>query len=332
MKNLKKLSFIMIVATIVSYFFPLMAFALEKGDVINPKNSVGEIVNEGDIKLEKTVEKTNEEGVYKVTLNVSGKNKITTTSKTEDVYAVIVFDRSGSMDKKNKYTNAKAGAISFSSELHRLYPLAQMGLVTFSDSDKVKVTRDLDNSDFSNVTFPKAEGATYIGKAINKATSLLSGKDGKRYMIVLSDGAPNEGSNNNRYKNESDAAKDSGIEIFTIGYEVDEKAEKVLKYIATDDAHYFSASVDNIVNMFNNVIENIKVEIPAGRNSVIKDVIADRFTYVEGSASPEYRSELSRDGRQITFYTGEITEEVKEVSFKVRIDPDSPTGDRKSVV
>ncbi|MDO4962810.1 MAG: vWA domain-containing protein [bacterium] len=330
MTKFKKLNnIIMVIAIVVSYFFPSIAFALEKGDVINPENSVGTLTNAGDVKLEKTVEKTDEEGVYKITLNVSGKNTITTTSQTEDIYAVVVFDRSGSMDDENKnnvdkYGSAKEGAINFASQLHKLYPLAQIGLVTFSTS--VKVTRDLEASDFSDVTFPKADGDTYIGAAIKKATGLLSDKDGKRYMIVLSDGSPNEGDNNNRYKKESEKAKEAGIEIFTIGYEVNEKAEKVLKYIATDDDHYFSASVDNIVTMFSNIVENIKVEIPAGKNSIIKDVIADEFTYVEGSASPEYESELSSDGKQITFYTGEITEEAKEVSFKVRIDPDSPTG------
>ena len=79
---------------------------MEKGDVYNPLTNtasdsasvtVGQLINEGDVSVVKTVKKTDVLGRYEVSFEVKGKNTVTNTTVTKPLYVVIVLDRSGSM-------------------------------------------------------------------------------------------------------------------------------------------------------------------------------------------------------------------------------------------
>ena len=89
---------------------------MEKGDVYNPLTNtasdsasvtVGQLINEGDVSVVKTVKKTDVLGRYEVSFEVKGKNTVTNTTVTKPLYVVIVLDRSGSMvcdDTKDGYS------------------------------------------------------------------------------------------------------------------------------------------------------------------------------------------------------------------------------------
>ena len=89
---------------------------MEKGDVYNPLTNtasdsasvtVGQLINEGDVSVVKTVKKTDVLGRYEVSFEVKGKNTVTNTPITKPLYVVIVLDRSGSMvcdDTKGGYS------------------------------------------------------------------------------------------------------------------------------------------------------------------------------------------------------------------------------------
>ena len=89
---------------------------MEKGDVYNPLTNtasdsasvtVGQLINEGDVSVVKTVKKTDVLGRYEVSFEVKGKNTVTNTPVTKPLYVVIVLDRSGSMvcdDTKDGYS------------------------------------------------------------------------------------------------------------------------------------------------------------------------------------------------------------------------------------
>ena len=323
--------------TSFGYTTSVFAASIQKGDIRNEVNTVGSTTSAGDVELKKTVEKTDEEGIYKVTLTAKGKNKVTTESKYADIYTVVVLDTSGSMEKvvcvnrpfivckkwaDIKYPEAVKGTKVFANTLLSKYPNAQLALLTFSSN--VKEARDFDNKGFDNVNYPDPDGQTNLGAAIQKADQMLADKkksdaNAKLYMVILSDGYP-EGQTVNHTTAANHAKNVTGVEIFTIGYDTDEDTQKLLQGVATDANHYSNADGNNVAQKFTDIAGSIETSVPAGRNATITDTIADGFSYVEGSGN-----NATVDGKKISFNLDEITEEGETVSFKIKIDKDLPT-------
>ena len=326
-----------VIFTSFGYTTSVFAASIQKGDIRNEVNTVGSTTSAGDVELKKTVEKTDEEGIYKVTLTAKGKNKVTTESKYADIYTVVVLDTSGSMEKvvcvnrpfivckkwaDIKYPEAVKGTKVFANTLLSKYPNAQLALLTFSSN--VKKARDFDNIGFDNVNYPTPNGQTNLGAAIQKADEMLDDKkksdaNAKLYMVILSDGYP-EGQTVNHTTAANHAKNVTGVEIFTIGYDTDENTQKLLQGVATDANHYSNADGNNVAQKFTDIAGSIETSVPAGRNATITDTIADGFSYVEGSGN-----NATVDGKKISFNLDEITEEGETVSFKIKIDKDLPT-------
>ena len=326
-----------VIFTSFGYTTSVFAASIQKGDVRNEVNTVGSTTSAGDVELKKTVEKTDEEGIYKVTLTAKGKNKVTTESQYADIYTVVVLDTSGSMEKEVcvnrqfifckewadiKYPEAVKGTKVFANTLLSKYPNAQLALLTFSSN--VKKARDFDNIGFDNVNYPTPNGQTNLGAAIQKADEMLDEKkksdaNAKLYMVILSDGYP-EGQTVNHTKAANHAKNVTGVEIFTIGYDTDENTQKLLQGVATDANHYSNADGNDVAQKFTDIAGSIETSVPAGRNATITDTIADGFSYVEGSGN-----NATVDGKKISFNLDEITEEGETVSFKIKIDKDLPT-------
>ena len=326
-----------VIFTSFGYTTSVFAASIQKGDVRNEVNTVGSTTSAGDVELKKTVEKTDEEGIYKVTLTAKGKNKVTTESKYADIYTVVVLDTSGSMEKvvcvnrpfivckkwaDIKYPEAVKGTKVFANTLLSKYPNAQLALLTFSSN--VKEARDFDNKGFDNVNYPDPDGQTNLGAAIQKADQMLADKkksdaNAKLYMVILSDGYP-EGQTVNHTTAANHAKNVTGVEIFTIGYDTDEDTQKLLQGVATDANHYSNADGNDVAQKFTDIAGSIEISVPAGTNATITDTIADGFSYVEGSGN-----NATVDGKKISFNLDEITEEGETVSFKIKIDKDLPT-------
>lgn len=326
-----------VIFTSFGYTTSVFAASIQKGDVRNEVNTVGSTTSTGDVELKKTVEKTDEEGIYKVTLTAKGKNKVTTESQYADIYTVVVLDTSGSMEKEVcvnrpfifckewadiKYPEAVKGTKVFANTLLSKYSNAQLALLTFSSD--VKKARDFDNKGFDNVNYPTPNGLTNLGAAIQKADEMLAEKkksdtNAKLYMVILSDGYP-ESQTVNHTTAANHAKNVTGVEIFTIGYDTDENTQKLLQGVATDANHYSNADGNNVAQKFTDIAGSIETSVPAGRNATITDTIADGFSYVEGSGN-----NATVDGKKISFNLDEITEEGEAVSFKIKIDKDLPT-------
>lgn len=326
-----------VIFTSFGYTTSVFAASIQKGDVRDEVNTVGSTTSAGDVELKKTVEKTDEEGIYKVTLTAKGKNKVTTESQYADIYTVVVLDTSGSMEKEVcvnrpfifckdwadiKYPEAVKGTKVFANTLLSKYSNAQLALLTFSSD--VKKARDFDNKGFDNVNYPTPNGLTNLGAAIQTADEMLAEKkksdtNAKLYMVILSDGYP-ERQTVNHTTAANHAKNVTGVEIFTIGYDTDENTQKLLQGVATDANHYSNADGNNVAQKFTDIAGSIETSVPAGRNATITDTIADGFSYVEGSGN-----NATVDGKKISFNLDEITEEGEAVSFKIKIDKDLPT-------
>ena len=374
---------------------------MEKGDVYNPLTNtasdsasvtIGQLINEGDVSVVKTVKKTDVLGRYEVSFEVKGKNTVTNTTVTKPLYVVIVLDRSGSMvcdntsdgysyvvnknahyvaadgvgiaclDSygernpsaliKDKWESAIDGAIEFSDSLVEKAN-TYVSLVTFSGT-ATKATDFRSNNDvvenqsiFAKSEFGHPQGSTNLKDAIAKAykkLNTITTTDAQKYIVVIGDGEPTEGGNSFcnhtcSAKKQSTIAKNKGINIYSIGYGVDENAtaQEVLKYISSntlvtsqnptgdeigtyiDNGYYLEATTSGIVNSFKTIFDNIKVSL-AGTNASLKDHLGGKFTFTIGD------SNVTDNGRSYTYNIGDIKEEGTKFSFFIDIDQDSPTG------
>ena len=233
----------------------------------------------------------------------------------------------------------------FNSSTNQNEKKANIALVTFNNGATVKRNfrkndftvdnygnrvRD-DRSLFGNEPINDDNGGTNLHAGLIKAYELLSkvqpkeGQEIKKYIVVMGDGAPTYYSNgDNSVKSYgrdtsptaitktldyANTVKASGIEVFTIGYELPSgkvcsdyeeiwngwsydykyrggckeagydayKAEDILKKIATDESHFALSNSTNITEAFNNIVEKTSYQ-PAATNIKIVDNIGNNFT------------------------------------------------------
>ena len=376
----KSLNILMALMTLVNMFIePICVLASEpvKGDLAYGDQYVrenngsvnvvdGAFVNEGDVEVRKTVTKLDSNGNYEVKFEVRGKNYSKTTTNTKDIYAVIVFDRSNSMTEgNNKWSNAKNAARAFAEGLIEKYSKANIAVVTFGTT--AKTTQEFTNSNLKNISDNKLfgeepnggqDGATNLHAGLEKAKTLLSNidKDAKKYVVVISDGAPTKykinGSGGNgrstsyncidKAVSSANDLKGSGAEIFTVGYDLSNEiiyeggdetdfwgnvtwtdpyknstAESILKLIATDASHYVSSDQDNIVDKLKDIASSTTVYSPAGTNLTITDNIGSSFTSSD---------DTDNDGKIVLNTVKKITEEWQEAGrFNITINENSTT-------
>ena len=236
-KNSKKIFYTLFVFiyTIMQIISPVMVSANtsidldnlptnpEIGDIYNSTVTAGSLENEGDVLVTKTVTKTNTLGEYTVTFNIKGKKVTTSTEIKKPLYAVVVFDRSGSMnctkysydwmgnkycaEVGNKWESAVNGAKTFAETLLNKVNNAQIALVGFSGNNRgdtpysgdtpyndAETLRKFANKNLDDANFGSANGGTNLQAGLLKANELLSDtsipENAVKYVVVISDGQP----------------------------------------------------------------------------------------------------------------------------------------------
>lgn len=313
--------------------------AYENGQVIDSFKEVGSLDNEGDIYLSKEVFKTDSDGIYQVSLNVKGKNR---SESNEKVYAVIVFDRSGTManytckkeqikqgkckeEQKGKmiykFDNAVNGSKKLAKNLYDNFD-AEVAYAIFSDVSVKKGFFSTYDELNNNLGLNSCFGQTRLALGLKDANELLDTKEGNnKYIIVISDGAPTDG---DAYLKQVEYAKEKGYKIYAVGYE-DEGT--VLKTIVDEptDMHYYDGTVDNIVSTFEDISNSITV--PSGTNAVITDEIGNDFSYVDDSfkidgvsSNPDYNN------NSVSYNIGDIKEIGTNITFNIKINDNLNPG------
>ncbi len=324
---------------------------LVKGDVgINNKVSnngdsvtvsKGSLTTDGDVLVTKTVSKTATDGEYEIKFRIEGKDVKETTTSTKPIYAVVVFDRSGSMErvkcrlfsgcKEVKFSSAVDGARVFARTLINRFSNANLSLVAFDDDVNVLTNPNGDgfiNGNFDSVRFGSPDGVTNLTGALNKAKALLDVKTGDytKYVVVISDGAPtdSDGYATASAAKEAIAAakllKDENVNIFSIGYETDRTTSNTLRSISSGNGYYADADPETVAAKFSEITSNITSSTFAGTEAVLKDNIGDGFTVV-----PNDKISVDADGN-VTANVGNITEGGTEISFIVKIKQDEADG------
>lgn len=356
MKKLKYFfaSAIVLVAVAVSTIV-FAKYKEQKGDIRFGNNisnnsitvTEGNLVKQGDIQINKTVSKIDDNGNYKVTFEVKGKDVETHTSNKKDVYAVVVLDKSNSMcnsyncSRDEKWTNAVNGAKTFAKTLHEKIPTAKIALVTFADKDgflgifdnaynDAQVLRNFDNKDFSNVNFGTPNGGTNLYAGLYEANELLTAsnikKDAIKYVVVISDGEPTLYYDDNGYTDGPGSYMDAtterktkemaktvqkSAEVFAIGYDYN---GTILSEVASGADHVYLSDPTTIVTKFTD-IATIMGKANAGTDAVLTDNIGAKFVMTDAQ------------GNKYTSEKFDITEAGKTFSFNIKINEDDITED-----
>lgn len=253
MKNIRKkmVKILLLIAVIISDLAtPIKVFADEissnnpsKGDLrlgttisnSSVSTSVGDSTVEGGVSVTKTVTKVNDTGKYRVDFEIKGKDVKTTTQVQKPVYAVVVFDKSGSMENTctkterqwvsngrygywddvcvetdEKWDSAVDGAKLFATTLLGRITNAQIALVTFSGNkndgayNDATAVRGFANANLDNEDFGSPYGGTNLHAGLLEAQTLLDAitdEDAYKYVVVISDGQPTFYYDNNGYTN-----------------------------------------------------------------------------------------------------------------------------------
>jgi len=194
---------------------------------------------------------------------------------------MLVIDRSGSMTTMDngsitRLSNAKTASISFINSMN--FSKDKAGLTSFNQLATLNLGLTNNQGTITNaINALTATGATNIGDGIKVGrTELLANGGLNKFMILLSDGAPNvmtlpNGSQKFCFvdpqsptdctiyaANQSNITKLAGIEIFTIGLGVNNFTQNLLKEIATTPSNYFSAPTsDQLEAVYSNITDEI---------------------------------------------------------------------------
>lgn len=197
--------------------------------------------------------------------------------------------------------------------------------------DAIKVKQDLTNN-VNAVTGAldemNADGGTDYTSALQEAYNMLAGRgetDRPGYVIFISDGAPGEqgesiGDPEWDGSEQAEKIKDAKYQLYSIGIELDDKADSHLKSLASE-GHYQNVTGNNYEEELEDLLKEWAEEIntvPAGTDAVMTDTInTEAFEYVEGSAEASTGT-ISVDNGVVTWNIGDIPAETSTATFKVK--------------
>ncbi|MFQ5845369.1 MAG: VWA domain-containing protein, partial [Planctomycetota bacterium] len=108
------------------------------------------------------------------------------SAERKPVHLVLLFDTSASMARDRKLETAQEAAIGF---VEALEPDDTAALVTFSDMPRILQPRTGDTTALeSAISSIEAKGGTALYDAILSAVQLLKGHEGRKAIILISDG------------------------------------------------------------------------------------------------------------------------------------------------
>ena len=219
--------------------------------------------------------KINKLSVYLMILVISVSFAFATGNGEEQcltpVDAMLVIDKSGSMEDDGKLAAAKLAASAFVGAVD--FSQDNVGLASFNQAATLNLGLTNDETALNNaINALTASGQTNIGDGLEVGRLELVNNGGPtKALILLSDGAPNvDGAGNICFGpfdignacalyalSEAQTTKDAGIEIFVIGLGVDSATQDLLEQIASSPAHYFSADSADLEDIYLQIAEDI---------------------------------------------------------------------------
>lgn len=193
------------------------------------------------------------------TSNSQPQEPVRTTSDERNI--VLVLDTSGSMSG-TPIEETKKAATKFVNTI--LQEDASIGIVTYEDSANQLSDFSIDKNYLTEIAADiSSGGGTNIESGLAEARSMLDSSNAKKKIIVLmSDGAPNEGKEGEELIAYADDIKQGDILIYTLGFfekmgGSKSSAQQLMEQIASDGCHYEVASADDLVFFFEDMADQI---------------------------------------------------------------------------
>ena len=161
--------------------------------------------------------------------NVVNKKSKIPKNYNEIGYVYILLDTSGSMNVRDKISQAKRGAISFIEEAYNLN--YKTGIIEFASHPKeiANFNSSLKNLQ-TNLYKLEAGGSTNLQSALILARNRLKKLSGKKVVYIITDGKPDY---KNGSKSEANILKEQGVHIMTLGTK--DADSEFLKEISSDE-------------------------------------------------------------------------------------------------
>lgn len=282
----------------------------------------------------------NGDETYTITLKVDGTTKTETGKQNLPADIVLVVDTSTSMLEKvwtgsglqwqqtTRLAIAKTAAANFASGLMDASDAIQIGLYDFSGSNRTNVPLTSNKSTITQAIqglhTPQYGDSTNYTLGLTGAKDILQASEEGRqkFIVFISDGAPNDGDGTDVSKN----LIEQGVTILTVGVDIKwNNAEKALKKISSKDKsnnpYYYSASTSGdsgtaLDAILEQIQKEIETQIHSGTNAVLTDVInLDEFDL---ESYDESKLILAEDGKTLTWNIGTIGSDAQTATIVVR--------------
>ena len=134
-----------------------------------------------------------------------------------------------------------------------------MGLVSYSGEAQVLERLDSSATALSvAVSDLSSGGNTNIEDGLVKGEQVLSaGNADRRIIVLMSDGAPNEGKTGDGLIAYADELKESGCKIYTVGFNEGPEGYSLLSQIASEGCHYEVQNADDLEGFFTDIADEI---------------------------------------------------------------------------
>ena len=333
----KKIVAMLMAVAMAFSLLPVTAFATgeESNKTYNDKNTA---TQETGVTASKTA-LANDDGTYTITLKVDGTTKTETGKQNLPADIVLVVDTSRSMldsvwtgqglQSTTRLAIAKTAAANFASGLMDKSNSIRIGLYDFSGSNRTNVPLTSNKSTITRA-IQKLRTPGYPGDGTDYTLGLTGAKDilqaseegRQKFIVFISDGAPNDGDGTDVSKN----LIEQGVTILTVGVDIKwNNAEKALKKISSKDKsnnpYYYSASTSGDSGKALDVIlaeiqKEIETQIHSGTNAVLTDVVNldefDLVSYDESKLTP------AADGKTFAWNIGTIGSETQTATIVVK--------------
>lgn len=190
-----------------------------------------------------------------------GKSEWPTMTGSEERDVVLVLDASGSMDG-TPIEETKEASEKFTNTI--LYEDVGIGIVTY-DNDALTISGFSQNETYLKNVIQNINsgGGTDIEAGLLDAHELLKASNAKKKFIVLmSDGAPNDGKVSDDLIAYADSLKAEGIRIYTLGFfsslSTKTNEQMLMEKIASEGCHYEVDDAGQLVFFFDDIADQIR--------------------------------------------------------------------------
>jgi uncharacterized protein YegL len=240
-------------------------------------------------------------GVATVTIKVSPSGNC--SPSTSPVDAMLVIDRSGSMNGQS-IVDAKQAAQDFVDAMNS--SVDQVGVVSFASTGRGRLDSRL-SQDFNavkqSISRLGAGGATNVQEGLEIAAAELNSSrklpNSAPIIIILSDGNHNETPESALFA-AADSIKASGIRIVSIG--LGNANERQLRRIAaTDNDYHYAPTSSKLAQIYSSLTTQVRW---AARSMTIRDTLSSHVKLVDNSFSGPVQPTVN--GNTITWNVGNI--------------------------